>query len=228
LGSTPAPDAPQLAAVLGALAAVPADSPQAKAAADLGASAIASAIERARTELARIPTAASAGQLARVAQMGVDWHSSRATGASAEASASASDRLSAARSKVALAEALVASGDASAVALYRELLSVEPPPQSPMQMTIGLARAQRASGDVVGAFQTYRALTEMLEEELVKRPEYFTAWADMLGVLAADNPAGHRDAQIRLRIEHLRSLDQELGSPETKEAVEIVEQMLKR
>ncbi len=217
LKTSPSPDAPQLATALGALAAVTPGTPEAQIAGELAASAIEAALVRARRDLVRLPTATSAGQLARVAQLGSDWHGLRA-----------GERAQAARCRVALAEALVASGDARAIEVYRELLSIEPPPESPMLMTIGLARAQRASGDVVGAFQTYRGLTDMLEEEPTKRPEYFMAWADMLGVLAADNQTRHRDGQIRLRIEHLRSLDHELGAPETKEAVEIVEQLIKR
>jgi hypothetical protein len=209
------PDAGTLSRALEALGAVPADAPEHARAVELGSAAIDAAIERARRQLLRLPTPEATGNLARVAQMGADWHASRGA------------RAQSARARVALAEALVAAGDPGAVALYRELLATEPPPESPMLMTIGLARAQRASGDVVGAFQTYRSMVDLLEEEPAKRPEYFVAWADMLQVLAADNASGHRTAQIRARLAHLRSLDPSLGTPEAAETVEMVERLLR-
>lgn len=211
----PEPDAEALARALDALSAVASDAPEAARASQLGAAAVEAALVRARKELAKFPTPQSSGALARVAQLGIDWHAAR------------KEPAGAARAKVALAEALVAAGDKRAVDLYRELLSIEPPPDQPLRMTVGLARAQRASGDVVGAFATYRGLVELLEEEPSKRPEYFVAWADMLQVLASDNATGHRNGQIKLRITQLRSIDPELGSPEAKETIEMVETMIK-
>lgn len=211
----PEPDAAVLARALDALSAVASDAPEAARAAQLGAAAVEAALVRARKELAKFPTAESSGALARVAQLGIDWHTAR------------KEPAGAARAKVALAEAMVAAGDKRAVDLYRELLSIEPPPDQPLRMTVGLARAQRASGDVVGAFATYRGMVELLEEEPTKRPEYFVAWADMLQVLASDNATGHRNGQIKLRITQLRSIDPELGSPEAKETIEMVETMIK-
>ncbi|MCU0688681.1 MAG: hypothetical protein MUE97_02915 [Phycisphaerales bacterium] len=214
------PDAPTLARVLDALAAVPQappgkDNAEATAAEQLGAAAVDAALQRARATLAKFPTPESAGQLARVAQLGIDWHRSR------------NQEPLAARARVALAEAYVAAGDKRAIDLYRELLATKPPPDQPLRMTIGLARAQRASGDMLGAFATYRGMVDLLEEEPTKRPEYFLAWADMLQMLAADNATGHRNAQIRLRISQLRAADPALGSPEAQETIDMIERVLK-
>jgi hypothetical protein len=220
LRSNAEPDAPTLARVLDALAAVPQappgkDNPEATTAEQLGAAAVDAALQRARATLAKFPTPESAGQLARVAQLGIDWHRSR------------NQEALAARARVALAEAYVAAGDKRAIDLYRELLATKPPPDQPLRMTIGLARAQRASGDMLGAFATYRGMVDLLEEEPTKRPEYFLAWADMLQMLAADNATGHRNAQIRLRISQLRAADPALGSPEAQETIEMIERVLK-
>jgi len=216
LRANPQPSAAVLARVLDALSAVEVGSAEAKRAGELGSAAVVSAVGHGRAVLGKFPTAEAAGELARVAQLGIDWHTGRG------------EVGAAARARVALAEALVASGDKRAVEEYRQLLAVEPPPESPLRMTIGLARAQRASGDVVGAFATYRGVVEMLEEEPSKRAEYFLAWSDMLQILSADNAGGHRSVQIRVRINQLRSLDPQLGVPEAREGIEMVEALVGR
>jgi hypothetical protein len=50
----------------------------------------------------------------------------------------------------------------------------------------------------------------------------------MLQILSADNAGGHRSVQIRVRINQLRSLDQQLGVPEAREGIEMVEALVGR
>ncbi|HYD00396.1 MAG TPA: hypothetical protein VEB22_04150 [Phycisphaerales bacterium] len=137
------------------------------------------------------------------------------------------DRSRAALLRVALADGYAAAGDARATAIYEQLLATEPPPMSPMVLVIRKARAQRAAGDPAAAFATLRNLVDLLEGAPQRPPEFFTAWADMLEILAADNGSGRRADQIRLRVAHLRSLDKTLGTPEAAERIDMVERSLR-
>lgn len=138
------------------------------------------------------------------------------------------DRNRAAQLRVALADGYAAAGDARAIPLYEQLLSFEPPPVSPMLLVIRKARAQRTAGDGTAAFNTLRSLVDMLENAppAQRPPEYFSAWADMLEILASDNAGGRRADQIRLRIANLRSLDTKLGSPDAAERIDMIERSL--
>lgn len=139
------------------------------------------------------------------------------------------DRSRVARLRVALAEGYAAAGDSRAVALYDQLLATEPPPVSPMKLVIGKARAQRTAGEPSAAFATLRSLVDVLENASggTRPPEFFSAWADMLEILAADNQGGRRSDQIRLRIAHLRAADSALGTPETAERIDMIERSLR-
>lgn len=216
------PDAAVLTRVLEALSSVPANSPQSKRASELAAFAINAATQRAQ-ELLRnsADPALGAGELLRAAQAGITWFTTSPIGA---------DPLLASRCRARLAEALAATGQSQAIEIYRELLAVEPPPESPMILTIGLARAQRNAGDAVGAFATYRSMVELLENAQLasKPPEYFLAWAEMLAILASDNAQGQRDQQIRLRIDLLRTMDANFGTPDARDLIEMVQLSIRR
>lgn len=131
--------------------------------------------------------------------------------------------------RIALADGYAAAGDARAVPIYDKLLATEPPPLSPALLVIRKARAQRAAGDPAAAFATLRSLVEVLESAppAQRTPEFFSAWADMLEILAADNAGGRRNEQVRLRIAHLRSMDPKLGTPEAAERIDMVERSLR-
>jgi hypothetical protein len=216
------PDAAVLTRVLEALGTVPAGSPQSQRAKELAAFAINAATVRAQEMLRNSadPTL-GAGELLRAAQAGITWFTTSAIGV---------DPLLASRCKARLAEALAATGQSQAIEMYRELLAIEPPPESPMILTIGLARAQRSAGDAVGAFATYRSMVELLENAQLasKPPEYFLAWAEMLAILASDNAQGQRDQQIRLRIDYLRSMDPNFGTPDARDLIEMVQLSIRR
>ncbi|MFT3683358.1 MAG: hypothetical protein QM783_00290 [Phycisphaerales bacterium] len=131
--------------------------------------------------------------------------------------------------RIALADGYTAAGDARAVQIYDKLLATEPPPMSPSALVVRKARAQRAAGDGAGAFGTLRTLVDVFESAPASQrpPEFFSAWADMLEILAADNAGGRRSDQIRLRVAHLRSLDAKLGSTDAAERIDMVERSLR-
>lgn len=191
-------------------------SPEAKALAD---AAIDAAVAYGRALVTNSTSPVTDGQaLVRTAETSLAWVGD-------------TDRNRAALLRVALADGYAAAGDVRAVAIYEQLLAVEPPPMSPVVLVIRKARAQRAAGEPAAAFSTLRNLTDMLENAppppAPRAPEYFTAWADMLEILAADNSGGRRADQIRLRTAQLRSFDPALGSGEAAERIDMVERSLR-
>jgi hypothetical protein len=194
----------------------PSKSPEARALAD---AAIDAAVAYGRALVTNSTSPATDGQaLVRTAETSLAWVGD-------------SDRNRSALLRVALADGYAAAGDARAIAIYEQLLAVEPPPMSPVVLVIRKARAQRAAGQPAAAFSTLRNLADMLENAppppAPRVSEYFTAWADMLEILAADNSGGRRTDQIRLRIAQLRSFDAALGSPEAAERIDMVERSLR-
>lgn len=188
--------------------------PDAKA---LAEAAIDAAVTYGRALLVNSATPVQDGQaLVRTAETGLGWvgdnYSSRST-----------------QLRIALADGYTAACDARAVAIYDKLLATEPPPLSPALLVIRKARAQRAAGNATAAFTTLRSLVEVLENAPPSQrpPEFFSAWADMLEILAADNAGGRRNDQIRLRAAHLRSLDARLGSADAAERIDMVERSLR-
>jgi hypothetical protein len=183
----------------------------------LAEAAIDASVAYGRALLANSATPVQDGQsLVRAAEAGLGWvgdnYSSRST-----------------QLRIALADGYAAACDPRAVAIYDKLLAIEPPPLSPALLVIRKARAQRATGDATAAFATLRSLVDVLETAppAQRPPEFFSAWADMLEILAADNAGGRRNDQIRLRAAHLRSMDAKLGSAEAAERIDMVERSLR-
>lgn len=140
------------------------------------------------------------------------------------------------RYRLALADALLASGDARAAAVYEDIASrAGAMSELSLRARLGLARAQRAGKQAEAAFATLRALTDDLERSAQasapgsreRHEVYWLAWAEMLEILAADNRDGRRTDTIRLQLKRLSLVDPQFGGGEARERLETVRAGLK-
>ena len=156
-----------------------------------------------------------------------------ARGAAAWASRSGSDL--AARFRLALAEALLETGDAKgsveAVQSIGELDGAALNAAERVRARLTLGRAQRAAGEGAAAFATLRALADELENDPAGRasrePVFWAAWAEMLEILRSENDDGARSSTIRLQVNRLKLLDKSLGGEPWRARILAVEGSLK-
>jgi len=230
-GAAPAAATPEeLDAALDALEGIPAGDPRAAEADRVAREAIERAITHAAEAVARAAAAEASGAGAgtllgparerqvAIARRAVQWASARRP--------SEADRY-----RLILADALLASGDPRAAAIYEDVASRLPATADlGASARLGLGRAQRAAGRAEAAFATLRSLTDDLERDAQartpgsrRRPDaYWLAWAEMLEILAADNRDGRRTDTIRLQLNRLALVDPAFGGGAARDRLEAV------
>jgi hypothetical protein len=115
------------------------------------------------------------------------------------------------------AESLADQNDPSAPEAFRRLIGSgidQPGSPTALRIRLGLARAQRASGENASAFATFRELAEQFERppgETGRDPAYWAAWSGMLDILTVANTDGTRTDEIERQLRRLELLDPALG-----------------
>ena len=236
-GAAPAVATPEeLDEALDAVEGIPADGPRAAEADRLARTAIEQALAAAADAVGRAAAAEPGGsgtlldtareRQVAIARRAVQWASARRP--------SEADRY-----RLVLADALLASGDARAAAIYEDIAARSPASPATGDLgaaaRLGLGRAQRAGGRAEAAFATLRSLTDDLERTAQRAapgsrerpPQYWLAWAEMLEILAADNRDGRRTDTIRLQLNRLALVDQQFGGGEARARLETVRAGLK-
>ncbi|MBX3359748.1 MAG: hypothetical protein KF745_15120 [Phycisphaeraceae bacterium] len=196
---------------------------------DLATAAIEAAVTLARTDLARAgddaARTADRDRLAGVARRAVAWSIQRRPG-------------SADRYRLLLAECLADSRDERALSQFEDLASrvASMTPEDQARVHLGFARALRQSDRAGDAFASLRTLVEGIDRTAAataasaapgivaggRPPVYWSAWAEMLEILLADNADGKRTQSIRGQIGRLRLIDPSLGGGAATGRIEAV------
>ena len=96
------------------------------------------------------------------------------------------------------------------------------------RINVWRAEAFKAAGRDKAAFRLFQSVTEILESSgRTDDPDFWRCWSRMLEILAAQDEPGRNDEAIRVQINRLRLLDQELGGEPHRRRIEAVERTIK-